>query len=102
MKRLLVPLLLLMFVTLTACSGGSNDSAKAASSAKASGGADQTQLIAKKCSGCHPADRGSDKRLDKAGWTTVVQRMQKHASGLISDEDSAKIIDHLARTRGSK
>jgi hypothetical protein len=96
MRSLLVPLLLLLFIPVTACSGGGNDAPKAAAVA------DQTQLISAKCAGCHPADRGSDKRLDKAGWTTIIKRMQTRASGLISDEDAAKIIDHMAATRGPK
>jgi hypothetical protein len=89
MKRLMVLVFLFVLVFSLACSGGASDSA-------------DSVLFAEKCALCHPLERGEELRLDKEGWAAIVERMKTLASGLISDEDGAKLIDHLVRVRGPK
>jgi hypothetical protein len=89
MKYMTTLVFMAALVFMLACSGGASNAAENA-------------LFIEKCSGCHPAKRGDDKRLDKEGWKKIVDRMQLHSSGMLSDEDADAIIEHLVRIRGPK
>lgn len=56
-------------------------------------------LFESKCSRCHSVDRPLRKRKDRSGWEKTVRRMKRYASGTITDEDAAKIVDYLLRAR---
>ncbi len=57
-------------------------------------------LFEEKCSACHTTEKPLGKTKDKDGWTATVKRMQEKKPGHISDEEAAKIIDYLTKTRG--
>jgi hypothetical protein len=37
--------------------------------------------------------------MDRVDWEKIVKRMRKYGSGLISEEEAATILDHLAATQ---
>lgn len=52
-------------------------------------------LVATKCVMCHSIDRVNEADYDKAGWETVVTRMQENGL-VVTPEEKAAIIDYLA------
>jgi len=64
------------------------------------GGNSAKVLFEARCSTCHDTDRplGQTKTVD--GWRETVTRMQEHAGGKISDEDTEIIIQYLGEIRG--
>lgn len=102
MKYLSVLVVMVSMIFAVACSGGdAGAGSQSAGKAPAPSAADK-KFFEEKCSTCHPAERGGDMKLDRAGWQKVVERMQKHASGMLSDEDATKAVDYLVLTRGVK
>lgn len=51
-------------------------------------------IIEQKCSMCHSLDRITDASYDEAGWTEVVERMQKNGMSVTEDEKT-QIIEAL-------
>jgi len=54
----------------------------------------------KRCSKCHTVDRPLKKNKDRAGWEKTVSRMVRYASGAISEDEAAVIVEYLSRVRG--
>jgi hypothetical protein len=57
-------------------------------------------LFAEKCSICHHPDRALRKTKDRQGWQETVARMQRYASGMISDTEATTVIEYLVQVRG--
>lgn len=57
------------------------------------------RLFEEKCVLCHGLERTLALKMDRAGWEKVVKRMRNYGSGLISEEEAATILDHLAATQ---
>ena len=52
------------------------------------------------CSNCHSLDRPLKKSKSRQGWEKTVNRMKSYASGMISNEEAATIVEYLVRVRG--
>jgi len=60
---------------------------------------DPGQLIAEKCSRCHPLQRVQAARKDQAGWSATVDRMTTH--GLqVTDAEKTAIVGYLVANQG--
>ena len=49
----------------------------------------------KKCSLCHSAQKALDHSATPEKWEAIILRMQKKASGRISDAEADAILDYL-------
>jgi len=63
---------------------------------EASTAADAAALYEEKCTLCHEDKREVAAGKDRAEWHRTVSKMQEYASGLITDEEAAAIIDFLS------
>ena len=57
------------------------------------------KVILKSCTVCHGLDPYATKALDKAGWQAEINSM-KTMGAVISDDDSAVLLEYLAKTFG--
>jgi mono/diheme cytochrome c family protein len=61
----------------------------------------QTQrLFEDSCTSCHGVDLIEANRMNKDGWTSMVQRMMA-LGAMIAEPDVPKVIDYLAKTYAS-
>ena len=69
---------------------------------KAPGGPDAAvaNVVNTVCASCHTLERVNDKKADKDGWTTTVNRMKEKGANL-TDEQVPVVVDYLARTAGT-
>jgi glyoxylase-like metal-dependent hydrolase (beta-lactamase superfamily II) len=56
-------------------------------------------LLGTACGACHSLDRVNNKKADKDGWTTTVDRMKGKGADL-TDAQVPLLIDYLVRTHG--
>jgi cytochrome c5 len=55
-----------------------------------------SELVATKCTMCHPIDRINQAKHDRAGWEQTVARMRSHGAQ-VTDAEAAQIVDSLAK-----
>jgi cytochrome c5 len=63
-----------------------------------SGGA---ELVANKCTVCHPIDRINQANHDRAGWVQTIARMRGKGA-VLSDTEAAQIADYLSKPGAGK
>ena len=93
----------LLAVVLGGCAPTISSTGGATASGAAQAGAgstsDPSQLVAQKCSRCHPIQRVQAAHKDQAGWSRTVDRMMTHGLQVTAAEKSA-IVGYLAATYG--
>ena len=57
-------------------------------------------LFEEKCRICHELERPLGQRKSRAEWAATVTRMKETNGCPITDEQAARIVDHLAEVRG--
>jgi glyoxylase-like metal-dependent hydrolase (beta-lactamase superfamily II) len=67
--------------------------------AAAGGDAELASLVNTACSSCHSLDRVNNKKADRDGWATTVERMRDKGAD-IPDEQVEDVIDYLAKIHG--
>jgi cytochrome c5 len=56
-------------------------------------------LLETRCTVCHTLERVEKKKLDRAGWEKIVERMKGHGAKVNDDEREA-LVEYLAATYG--
>lgn len=54
------------------------------------------RLFEEKCILCHGLERSKATQTDRTGWEKIIKRMVTYGSGVITEDDAAKILDYLA------
>ncbi|NIT34962.1 MAG: hypothetical protein GTN49_00445 [candidate division Zixibacteria bacterium] len=56
-------------------------------------------LLESRCAVCHTLDRVKKKKLDRAGWENIIQRMKKNGAK-VNDEEREALVEYLTATYG--
>jgi cytochrome c5 len=60
-----------------------------------------SELVASKCTMCHPIDRINQANHDRAAWVQTIDRMRGKGA-VLTDAEAAQIADYLSKSGASK
>ena len=101
-KKLIFVLMIVtgVLLILAACAPAAAPTEAATTSS--SGGSttiDAKALVESQCTQCHSLARVEAEKTDKAGWTSIVERMMSKGSNItFTDAEKAAVIEYLAAT----